>query len=87
MLASQPIRELPRDMISGSDGLDEECEQTKKGPCKQFVRQFAWPFLGFSLITTAYRSYSHPWKCRLIVMTANRLLEDSRCMMHDAQLG
>ncbi len=60
--------------------------QKEKGPCKLFVGQFAWPFFfGFSFITTAYRSYSHPWKCRLIVMTANSITWDSRCTIHDAR--
>jgi len=42
---------------SGTDAVRTK----RKGPCKLPVGQVAWPFLGFSFITTAYRSYSHPY--------------------------
>jgi len=70
----------------GTHEIDHETTfgllQQKKA-MQTVVGQFAWPFFdGFSFITTAYRSYSHPWKCRLIVMTANSVfvgIHDARC--------
>ena len=53
-----------------------------KRPCKLLSDSLHGLFDGFSFITTAYRSYSHPWKCRLIVMTANSVfvgIHDARC--------